>query len=346
MTKSRAGFTLVEVMVSAAISAFVIAGVFAFSAQEARLLGSTGEHLDLFQAGRATLTVLEDDLRHAGGGIGQSHDGTFFGITHGNFAADGVSFNSRNHAITLEAGTTVTDDIIVMSAVGGQASIANYNSGGALEICAGSGIQDNELVVLRTPDSLSARSVVVHGVAAKACTAGVCVSGCEGMTFDGDLTYLSDSGAATTDYNGGEISGQLRRVVWFVEASDPDHPGIGSLRRAIFDNTHTCTARDQSCGDLIAENVESLQLQLWQWNTTTSAWVNVTNSALRPDERIRVDIELVIRARISDDREHDPAPLRLEPGTCIPACNTKDRIRREVFRTSVEIKNSGRMALR
>lgn len=342
---SRSGFTLLEVMVSAAISGIVIAAVFAFATHEARLMTLTGDELDTLQGGRSALSTLADDLRHAGGGVGDSASGGFPGLSVGTFTLNGVSFQANDGPITLSSGPALTDDIGMIMAIGGQATITELASG-TVEICAGSGIRDGELIMLRSADGLIARSVTVGTMAASGCRGARCLGGCQRFNYTDDPMYTSGPDAQNFDYTSGEVFGELRRVVWFVEASDPSRPGAGALRRAVFDNQRTCTARDASCGVLMTENVESLQMQIWQWDDAAAGWTNVTAGPLAGGRRTRVDIELVIRVRRESDRLHNPVRLRLQPGGCVPASCQPDNVRREVLRTSVEVKNSGRMVVR
>jgi prepilin-type N-terminal cleavage/methylation domain-containing protein len=355
---AQSGFTLIEMLISTAISALVIAGVFALAAHETRLMSSTSDKLEVVQGGRAALDAIADDLRHAGAAIGDQDGVGFAGLAKGTVTIGGAAFVSQNRTLSLSAignGTydTTTDDLVMMMALGNVRSVIEYDLAGTGQKCAGGGFMPNgqpELVVVRSPDGFYARTIVVDSIAAVPCGTATCIDGCESFTFTNDSTYVSGTTAGNFNYVSGEMYGQLHRVAWFVVATDPTQPGVGSLHRAIFDASHpVCNTLDHTCGDLMAEDVDSLQLQYWQWDEDANNWANVTDPGTPYifGARIRVDVELVMRSRATSDRPQTPLALRLEPGACVPDCNRTDNyVHREVFRTSVEIKNSGRMVLR
>ncbi len=342
---SRRGFTLVEVVVASAISLCIVSAAVAFAGHASRLLGITKQSLDLEQINRASMDLLLEDLRHAGTGVGYSTDGSFPGLKLGAFNFDGASFNSNNNSVILSSGTASTDDIGIIVADGAYATIAHYSLAGTGQICAGSGISSGSLVMLHSDDGISGRSVIVGGITAAACLNGACERGCESFTWTADPSFTSDPSATSVLYAGGEMASGLKRIAWFVESS-PGTPRIGNLRRAVFDNTHTCSARNASCGDLVADHVETVQTQIWRFDTTTSSWQNATTGVLDDSDRIRVDVEMVVRGRTDTGTRRDPAVLRLEPNTCIPGCSTVDGVDRRVVRGSAELRNSGRMRIR
>jgi hypothetical protein len=99
-------------------------------------------------------------------------------------------------------------------------------------------------------------------------------------------------------------------------------------------------------------------MQVWQWNPTPApgAWVNVGQGPLTnptPGEappRMRVDVEIVVRAEGTDVKTHPQVTLRLRDGFCAPTpCNAGspeiDYTERRAYRTSVEIKNAGFMVM-
>lgn len=343
----RRGFSLVEALVASALAVFVSAAAFAFTQTQTRQVGLAGESLTMTHASRSMIELLREDLRHAGLGVGYRSDATFAGLLLGAFNVNGVAFNSNNAVINLESESAMpTDDVGMVMADGGYATISAFSLAGNGEICAGAGIQTGDLVVLRSEDGMAAQSAIVSILGSTPCSTGFCVGGCQAFTYATDGSFQSDSFAATASYLGGEMAGALKTIVWFVEASDPSRAGIGALRRATFDNRRTCTARDQSCGDLMAEDVETMQLQIWAWDALAANWRNISGGPLPSGLRLRVDLELVVRSRVHSDRQYAGTALRLEPGACVPACGTTDDVERQVMRASAEIKNSGRMRLR
>lgn len=310
---------------------------------QTRQLGLTSENVTAAQAGRASLNLLVEDLASAGSGVGYASDGAFAGVRLGSFSVGGASFDAQDHLIELEGGATTTDDLGVLQTRGPYATIAAFNSGGSGELCQVSGMPETTLAVMRAEDELAALSVRMTLGGPQGCSRGACVEGCVAFQWVPDGMFTSDGGAWNESYVGGELAAGLSTVVWFVDADDD---GIGHLRRAELDGTRTCSSRGPECGDLIAENVETLQVQLWRFDSLTRTWVNATAGPLDTPERIRVDVELVVRSRMRSDRTFAPVPLRLEEGTCVPSCGTRDQIDRRAFRTSVEIKNTGRMRMR
>lgn len=343
----RAGYTLIEVVVASGISILICGAAVGFAQKETRLLGLTSNNIDMNDSSRAVIDLLGDDLRHAGAGIGYRTDGTFAGLLLGSFTVDGVAFNSLNNRINLSTNNNMpTDDIGMMIADGGRATIADFSFAGSAQTCRNTGLNAGELAVLRSEDGMATRTVRVNTLSAAAtCSFGQCVGGCDNITWSASTGYASDVTSATASYVGGEIAGGLKTVVWFVETNST--AGVGSLRRAAFNgNGVACTGRNNSCGVLMSEYVESVQMQVWRWDTTTSTWQNVTAGPLTGRDRLRADVEVVVRARVEADRPTAPISFRLEPGECAPNCTTRDRYERRVLRTSVDIRNSSRMRLR
>ena len=141
--------------------------------------------------------------------------------------------------------------------------------------------------------------------------------------------------------------GDFAEVVWFVV---PGADQEGELRRAYVTQADPCNARDDQCGGLVAEDVETLQVAIWQWDDQTSAWVNQTTAGTVGDRRrLRVDVELVVRGGQDEQSgAHRPIELKLDGQKCVGgSCGaTGDKWRRFAVRTSVEIRNSGRMLIR
>jgi hypothetical protein len=347
--KNRAGFTLLEVIIGAAVSMVVCAAAFAFAQHETRVLGLTSSSITMNQSSRSMVDYLNEDLRHAGAGVGYRLDGTFGGLLLGNYTVDGVAFSAQNSRVNVpNASNLVTDDLGMMFADGGRATISDYSIAGNAQVCAGSGITVGELAVLRSEDALAARTVRVGSILAAPCGAGACVGGCQTLNWTAVGGFTSDALSAQASYLGGQLNGGLKSVVWFVETTNGGGTGgAGNLRRAVFDGrTVTCTARNSSCGALMSENVDTLQFQVWRWDVPTASWRNVTAGPLDTSDRLRVDVELVVRSRAESSRPVTPITLRLETAQCVPNCTVRDRYERRVLRSSVEIRNSGRMRIR
>jgi hypothetical protein len=91
----------------------------------------------------------------------------------------------------------------------------------------------------------------------------------------------------------------------------------------------------------VADFAESLRTVVYSWDPDARLWVNSDQAPVDTADRIRVDVELVVRGRSASDRLTEPVPLQLQPGTCVPDCVNRDAGVRRVHRTTVEIKNSG-----
>lgn len=341
--RARAGFTLLELLVASAIGAFITLAAVAFASQQTRLLGLTSEVLDVSQSGRFAIDRLAADLRVAGAGTGYDEGGRFTGLDLGSFTRGGATFESNNRAIILEGGAATTDDLGLLIANGGYATIAAFNQAGSGQLCSGSGFEDGDVVLLRSEDGISARTVRITSIGASGCSEGVCRDGCESFTWEADPSFTSGPDATSVSYAGGEAAGDFQRVAWFVDAADPSRPNFGRLRRAEGD----CAAADHGCGELIADGVESLQLRVFEWSE--GGWIDRTGTTGRIDSRgrLRVDVELVLRSRQTEpERVHPPILSVLEPGLCLPECGSKDGVSRRVISTSVELKSSGRVQFR
>jgi hypothetical protein len=137
---------------------------------------------------------------------------------------------------------------------------------------------------------------------------------------------------------GGEIAGGVSDVVYFVVS---DANGFGSLQRVVFTN-NTCANIDDTCGGTVADGVEAVQMAVYEWIPTPPAWAAVPAGPINTTNRLRVDLEMVVRAESIDVRPHSNIPLRLSPNACVPMpCGSNDFTERRVYRTSVEVKNSG-----
>lgn len=345
MKTNRSGFSLVELLVSVAAGSFLLAAAVSVSTQNARVLGTTTDRVDRAQAARLTMDLVAYDLRMAGVGVGYGPDGTFGGLARGEFVVSGgARFTADDLSVTLASGAVLTDDLGIRRATGRVRTIAKYDTASG-EVCAGSGLEAGDLAIMMTREGLHSRSVRIDSIEPTACTGGVCIRGCERFQWQSDSTYTSDPFAVNASYANGEIIAEFTETVWFVE---PGADGVGTLRRAEVDAANPCAARDETCGGIVAEGVESLQVAVWQWDSTNDAWANRTDAVgLRDRDRIRVDVEIVVRGSRSSSGAAKAVRMQLAD-QCLPApCGTEaDGIDRRVLRSSVEIRNAGRMQLR
>lgn len=367
-SEGRAGFTLLELMIGVAIALFLTAAAVAFARHETRLMGVSNEQLDLEQSSRSAVDLLASDLRQAGVGIGYDATDTFRGLLLENFDAGGVTWNDggARAQIQLQKSDPVTganlgpvynmttEDIGIVLADGAFATIADYNIAGGGQFCRSPGVdfEPGEVVVFRSEEGLAARSTVINPIGPQPCRFGTCIDGCVDFTWQlqPNPGFVTSPAAQGENYLGGEIHGGLKTLVWFVDSTDPAAPNRGQLRRTIFDGdpANDCLARDSNCGAVVAENVETLQVEPWTWDDSTGAWTRLTGAQrVQGRNRVRVDLELVVRSRVAGVRKHEPVQLALAPGQCVPEPCTADRnqwdqLNRRVYRTSVEIKNSGR----
>lgn len=237
---------------------------------------------------------------------------------------------------------------------------------------------EGERALLRSESGFAAQSVILTGINQGACPAGVGTANpcpvenqCTSFAWARDGFY--DSGGATggargsaqnVGYLGGQLQGSFRSLVWFVSQG----AFSGELRRGTFDGTNGCPpgGRTAACGALVADNVETLQVAVWAFDPAAANWVRVApGAAVAPvggrvpqslrNARIRVDVEMVVRSPGDSGRPHPAIPLDLVPGAtrqCVPntsdcpaagiAAPNVDNVERRVYRSSVELKNSGR----
>lgn len=316
--------------------------------------------------------------------------GQFLGVLQGNFAVPGgLQFNTSGggHTDLRLAGadqgtgapignsyTLPTEDLLVMMADGTYATVYTWNGLGG-DYCDGARVnfRDDEQVLIRSEDTLLAMSGMIRQGAARPCadapTSG-CVGGCRAFTWTpatsnpNSVRFTSELLPPNANFTGGEVMGGFRAIAWFVE-NDPSNANVAQLRRVVFDGAPgpqgACTDR-ATCGvaNAVAENVETLQYQVWEfqpgrppgteWRAYDAGLPIVTSN------RLRIDVEIVMRARVGDERLHQPVALRLRPDTCVPGgagggadCGGvapfQDYVERKAHRVSVEIKNSGRMMM-
>ena len=345
--RHQAGFSLMELLVSVGIGTFVMLAAVVAATDHTRILSETRSQIDLQESARVSLGLLAGDLRMAGYGIGYRPDGSFAGLARGDFSVSGgAAFSAQDRSLSLSFGNVTTDDIGIRRGLGDVRTIASYTDGLA-QLCVGSGARVGDIMVLRSRTGASARTVRVDSVNGSTCQGAICLGGCEDVSFSPDLTYASDLYAANADYTSGGATLGFSEIVWFVV---PGSEGRGELRRAEITASDPCSAADSSCGGTVAPSVQTIQVAVWQWDEATASWIDVTaDTQIIGEHRIRVDVELLLRSRYVDDRSpyRESVPLELGGGTCVPApCGAQaDKVERRVIRTSVELRNSGRMNL-
>ena len=344
--RRQAGFTLAELMVSSAIGLFTLAVAVQMAADHTVVLGQTSDKVDMYQSARTAVDLLAEDLRHAGLGIGYQPDGRFGGLMRGSFVvAGGARFFGGGTTQALSTGSINTDDLGIRMATGDLRTIASF-SGTQGQICGGSSMKVGDTVVMLTRAALHAQTIELTALNSAACFNGQCLTGCQTFTLKIDNSYSSDATASTMNYVGGTMVGDYSEIVWFVV---PGADSGGELRRAAVTQAEPCTARDETCGGLVAEDVETLQVAVWQWDESLGQWVDQTVAATIGDRRrLRVDVEVVVRGGAHEQDGADrPIVLELDANRCVGgACGSKgDSHRRIAMRTSVEIRNGGRMQI-
>ncbi len=368
----RRGFTLIELMVGIALGSLIVMAAVGFAGHQVTTLGRSNQTLEMTQVGRAALDMMADDVLHAGVGVGYQSDGTFAGIvTTGAFLRHGVNFDGDNRAITLNEGNalvaTTTDDLSVALADGEEITIVAYDPGAQTgQICApadgGVRLFENPTakVVMRDQFGLAARSALMTTTTpvpsggttpcqnGASCEVNGATMGCMDVQFAADPQNLfeTDAAAANANYEGGAVAPGFRQVTWFVSALAT---GRSELRRVSSDDLLCAGLGDPTCGTIIADDVDAIHYRVYTF--TGGAWTDVTNvgGAILTRDPIRVDLELVVRARAADPegRPHSMPTFVLEGNVCefggAPPC-VSSVVERAVFRTSVELKNSGYMS--
>jgi hypothetical protein len=250
--------------------------------------------------------------------------------------------------VALAWGNSLSDDVSFRFATGDTRTIAHYTTGFG-QICAGGKFTLGDRVVLLSREGFHAQTVTLGNVTPAACVDGTCLGGCVALAFADDPAWVSDAEARTVNYVDGELSGGYQQVVYFVTANAE---GLGELRRASLSDPTPCADRNNNCGGVVATGVESLQLAVSQWDPEAGTWVDQTAAAAITDRRrIRIDLELVVRGNPEPSGGIEPSPVELQlvPGRCVPGptcvITTPDRAVRHAVRTSVEIRNSGRLRI-
>lgn len=374
------GLTLVELLVGMFIALTLTSAAVAFALHETRLMGASRDKLAISQTTHAALDLIAEDVAQAGTGIGYDAAGNFAGLMLGTFTVGGCTYNPAPNTLTLTevgeqnvAGPTYElpiTDLGIRYANGNYASIADYDTtSGSGQHCQDLDFNDvwfapDELVVLRSEYALDAHTALINSAAREgstvfaACREDECnnvANRCVDFQFrfESSPSWRSDPSAATREYRRGEIQGGYREVVWYVEpAADLAH-SIGSIRRAVFTTGRppsSCANRVGS-GVEVATYVETFLIQPYTFNELNGVWERWTGvGPIDNERRIRVDMELVVRSESPALAPQLDPVLRLSsPVACVPrgTCGAStDYGRRYVFRTSVHVKNSGRVRMR
>lgn len=344
----RRGFTLLELMVALGIGLAISFLAFTLTADMQRYSHRHMSELGASQRLRQVLDLIASDVYHAGIGVGYTPTGEFEGFLVGDFQAEGgAQFDVDNRSITTVDGVLLTDDLGVRRADGERRTILYLEEGLGL-ICDGMNFEANELVAVTARNGSGARTLRVLDHSSADCTRGSCVDGCQSITYSEDETYRSDSSVVGRSFSAGDLYRGFETVVWFVVTDDEGNP---SLRRAGQQALASCSDVSASCGAEVAEGIEVVQYTMWQMDSSTEEWVEVSKeSAITAEEALRVDIEIVAKGQSDPNigMQH-VVESQLEPSLCIPThCgdNSHDQTPRLVLRTTIEVRNAGRLRIR
>ncbi len=336
-------------VVALLVGAIVVAAGFVLTGHHTKVMGATNDTLKMQQAGHRGFRLLKEDIKHAGLGVGHATDGAFKGLLRGRFQVPGgAEFNANDRTLSLGAASIPTDDLGIYHARGTARTIA-YQGSGFYQICAGSGVQAGDLVAVLSRVGRYSRSVRIQSVNNAACLRSRCSSGCQTLSWLADSILEASPGALAASYAGGEIFADLKLVLWFVTW---DEGGRGELRRAEINGATGCTQPDRSCGGVVAEGIDTLQVAVWAWDKNQRRWVNKTDHPrLLGADRLRIDVELMARtmSELGSMRQNtgamksEMASMACMPGQC---SGEKKQIGRWALRGSVEIRNSGRMLIK
>lgn len=357
----RGGFTLIEVMVGLTIGLLLTTAAVAFVRSESKLMGVTEDRLEMVQASRVVLNLIASDVRASGLGLRPVND-EFPGLLTGAFTVGGVNFGGGVNLNLEQADAdgvgaftqynVPTQDLGVRLADGEQATIVAFtgrgSGAGTMTICdhPGLALRNGEIVMLQDLTTVSTWAVELSNVAAAAVCAADCRNGCIPLAWqepvDAAHQYEGNAGAAQ-EYRLGQLFASYKTVTWFI-VPDDDRADRGVLRRMTWDDTQpSCAARDNTCGALVARNAEALYYRVYQF-TPDAGWAEVpAGTGPDADARVRVDLELLMRAEEAADQTFRQVTAQLAPGgpTTFPPA-ARDRIERQVFRATVELRNAGR----
>lgn len=336
-------------MTGLALGTFVSVGALVLTSNFQRFSHRHVGEIGADQNVRRALDLMAEDVRNAGVGVGYAPDGTFSGLLGGGFSVSGgASFMANNRSIQTMDGTLRTDDVGVRRALGKRRTVA-YLEGGYGEVCQGLKLGTDDIVSVVSRSGLAGRTLRVLSASPTACSRNPCAAGCLGVSFASDPSYLSDAGAVTRRFTAGDMFSEYETVVWFVAV---DSEGFPSLRRAGGAAVNTCSSANETCGGEVAEGVEFVQMAWWRLDAATGNWVSQSHDALpKTEDPLKVDIELVVRTRQDPGvGRFRPIESEIEAGLCAPEhcgrSGDSDQVPRMVLRTSVEVKNAGRLRLR
>lgn len=348
--RRNAGFSLIEMVVSMGVGMLVLAAVVRLVGDSFFLVRESSSDAEIQTGARNILDLLSADIRNAGVGVGYKMNGDFSGVRLGEVAVDGgATFNSQNRPLTLEWGDTVVDDLMIRMAPGAMRSIVSYGSDMGQVCKTGEPFLANSLGVFVTREGLQAHTAVVSGLTDASCEDHNCVQGCMAFRYQLNTAYSSDNEAAGASYLGGFLASGYNEVIWYVE---PGSQSRGELRRLSIGNGTQCSDADRgSCGGAVSQQVENMQLRYLQWDDDNRVWKDVSQETrINGRGRIRVDVELILRGpRDTKTTASNPREsLVLEPGRCVPGpCDGgMTDVPRTVVRSSVEVRNSGRMQIK
>lgn len=344
----RRGYTLLEMTVSIGLGSAIALGALTLTADfnrfQHRHLGELGADQRL----RDSLDLIAQDIRNAGVGVGYRPDGEYAGFITGNFSLPGGAvFDATNRVISTSDGNVLTDDLGLRRALGDRRTVLFLEEGTG-QICTGLEFESGDRVAVTSRSGRSGKTLRILGSSPTPCTRGVCSGGCASITWAADPAYVSSPAATTQLFVGGDLYQDYETVVWFVSVDDEGFP---SLRRVSGDRIYTCATAGETCGGEAAEGVVFLHYAVARLDATSGAWVAVSqDQPIRSFEPLRVDIEMIARSK------SDPGvgltqsvSSDLEPGLCAPAhCGNGelDTVPRLALRTSVEVRNAGRLTIR
>lgn len=337
--RSRRGMTLVELVVAFGIGAAVALLAFSLAADMGRVQHRQVATLETTQGLRRAGELLAEDLRNAGLGMGYDHAGRFWGLALGE-----PPFSTGGRVVTTQDGDLPTDDLLLRRSVGIRRTVLGVD-GGFLEVCAGAAPKVDSLVAVTGRTGLGARIYRLQARNPSGCTMGMCMAGCERWQVDLETGLSPNGGAEPMVARGGDVFTQFESVAWFVV---PDADGRSGLYRGSGFELESCLAPEAGCGGLVADGVLMMQVRYAHFDAAATAWVELSpTDPIVGFDRVRVDLELFARAE-SDPRIGRSVRLesQLAAGVCVPACaDPIDSVPRAAFRTTVEVRNAGRLRI-
>lgn len=335
----RRGLTLIEIMVGVAVGSIIIVAALSLAVYSARIQHRQSSNLQVSRGLRDAAELIAEDVRNAGVGVGYDASGVFGGFALG---ADASPFAPSGRTVTSRDGSLPTDDLVIRRALGRRRSALGQLAG-EVELCVGLGVEAGDLISIVAKNGLSATAYRVQSLHASTCALGVCVEGCEAAALT--PTSLVPGGALVRS---GDAFADLDVVAWFVvpPGDDPDHPG--GLRRATQAQFGAC-AQAFDCGGLVSDVVTMLQVRYARFDEGLSSWVELDPAQpIRTRERLRVDLELFGRSRTDPGLGQAYGLVsELVSETCAPSpCGTEPgSVPRAAYRTTVEVRNAGRLRI-